>query len=89
MRICPLEIQRVYFFRIKYIAYNRKKSFNERRTEMEMNYIIVVDKNDNRTEGFMESFEILERFLKVERTKGTFIYINIDEIKTFCVAHKD
>ena len=27
MRIRPLEIQRVYFFRIKYIAYNRKKSF--------------------------------------------------------------
>lgn len=55
---------------------------------MEMNYIIVVDKNDNRTECWMESFEILERFLKVERTDGTFVFINTDEIKTFSVTHK-
>ena len=57
--------------------------------KMEMNFIIVVDKNDNRTEGYMKSFEILERFLKVEQPNGNCVFINIDEVRTFYVSHKD
>ena len=53
-----------------------------------MNYISIVTKDGMKAENHMKSFEILERFLKVELPNGTFSFINIDDIKTFHVSNK-
>jgi len=56
---------------------------------MENNYIAIINKDGVKAENYMKSFEILDRFLKVEQLSGAVAYINIDTISAFYIGHKD